>query len=46
MERPALINSMLGPHVEVDGVRFMSAVGGDAVSSDRIGIQVAGRTCG
>jgi glycosyltransferase involved in cell wall biosynthesis len=43
MERPELVHSMLGPHVEIDGLKFVV----DGVTAgDRIGIRLIGRTCG
>ena len=46
MRQPALVNAIVGPHVEVRSVRFVGAVGGDGKRDNQIGIRVEGRACG
>lgn len=42
---PALVESMTGPHIEIDSVRFVG--GGAQFDEDcRVGVRVAGRACG
>ena len=46
MQQPALIDSIVGPHVEIDSVKFIAGADGDPVENDRLGLCVAGRACG
>ena len=46
MQQPSLINSMVGPHVAIDNVKFIAAECDDDKESSRLGVRVAGRACG
>jgi glycosyltransferase involved in cell wall biosynthesis len=46
VQKPALINSIVGPHVEIDNVIFVSGPGDSVRGHRRLGVRVAGRACG
>lgn len=46
MQQPALVDSIVGPHVEIDSVKFIATAAGHLAENGRLGLCVAGRACG
>jgi glycosyltransferase involved in cell wall biosynthesis len=46
MRQSAWVNSIVGPHVEIENVKFVSAEHQTARQAGRLGLSIAGRACG